>query len=197
MGFLEHYSHTPYFRRTCFHSSHGVDVEKMIFKIDEWLAREVDVPPLPEQRKIAAILSSVDDVIESTQTAIDQLGVVEKAMMAELLTRGIPGRHTRFKHTEIGEVPEEWDVVPLNTVSEVAYGLTVNAQRREAPERRPYLTVANLQDGGFDLRTVKDIGVLPGDTQRFVELIRSPGQVLKPHATFLFSIQDSNDSGVA
>jgi len=118
MEFLRHYSHTPYFQRTCFHSSHGVDVEKMIFKIDEWLAREVDVPPLGEQRKIAAILSSVDDAIEATQAVIDQLGHVKNAMMAELLTRGLRGRHTRFKQTEIGEVPEEWDVVQLGAVCE-------------------------------------------------------------------------------
>lgn len=73
----------------------------------------VPLPPLCEQRKIAAILSSVDDAIESTQAVIDQLGVVKKAMMAELLTRGLPGRHTKFKQTEIGEVPEGWEVARL------------------------------------------------------------------------------------
>ncbi|MFO0755692.1 MAG: restriction endonuclease subunit S [Byssovorax sp.] len=73
---------------------------------------DLEVPPLPEQRKIAAILSSVDDAIEATQAVIDQLGVVKKAMMAELLTRAASGRHTRFKQTDIGEVPEK-DVVPL------------------------------------------------------------------------------------
>ena len=76
----------------------------------------VGLPPLGEQRKIAAILSSVDDAIEATQAVIDQLQVVKKAMMAELLTRGLPGRHTRFKMTEIGEVPEEWEVVELGSV---------------------------------------------------------------------------------
>jgi type I restriction enzyme S subunit len=69
---------------------------------------ELALPPLGEQRKIAAILSSVDDTIEATQAVIDQLQVVKKAMMAELLTRGLPGRHTKFKMTEIGEVPEAW-----------------------------------------------------------------------------------------
>lgn len=76
----------------------------------------VPVPPLAEQKKIAAILSSVDDAIEATQAVIDQLQVVKKAMMAELLARGLPGRHTRFKMTEIGEVPEEWEVVHLGEV---------------------------------------------------------------------------------
>ena len=72
-----------------------------------------NLPPLPEQRKIAAILSSVDDAIEASQAVIDQLQVVKKAMMAELLTKGLPGRHKKFKQTEIGQVPEEWEVAAL------------------------------------------------------------------------------------
>ncbi|MEZ4325184.1 MAG: restriction endonuclease subunit S [Polyangiales bacterium] len=70
----------------------------------------VKLPPLPEQRKIAAILSSIDETIEKTEAVIAQLQVVKKAMMQELLTRGMPGRHTRFKQTEIGEIPEGWKV---------------------------------------------------------------------------------------
>ena len=71
------------------------------------------LPPLAEQRKIAAILSSVDDAIEKTQAAIDQVQVVKRGLMQELLTRGLPGRHTRFKQAEIGEIPETWKVVSL------------------------------------------------------------------------------------
>jgi type I restriction enzyme, S subunit len=89
------------------------------------------LPPIGEQRKIAAILSSVDDAIEATQAVIDQLQVVKKAMMAELLTRGLPGRHTRFKQMEIGEVPEEWDVVRLGEVAHVGNGSTPSRQRED------------------------------------------------------------------
>ncbi len=71
------------------------------------------VPPRSEQRKIAAILLSVDDAIKATHAVIDQLGVVKKAMLAELFTRGVPGRHTRFRSTVLGEVPESWAIVPL------------------------------------------------------------------------------------
>lgn len=85
------------------------------------------LPPLAEQRKIAAILSSVDETIEKTEAVIAQLDVVKKAMLEELLTRGIPGRHSRFKQTEIGEVPNEWSVVTLRDVVDekrpITYGI--------------------------------------------------------------------------
>ena len=83
----------------------------------------VPVPPFAEQRKIAAILSSVDDAIEKTQAVIDQVQVVKRGLMQELLTRGLPGRHTRFKQTEIGEIPVEWDFLPLLELAEAPNGI--------------------------------------------------------------------------
>ncbi len=92
---------------------------------------EIGVPSLPEQRKIAAILSSVDDAIEETQAVIDQVQVVKRGLMQELLTRGLPGRHTRFKQSEIGEVPEEWEVVELASVASVERGKFAHRPRNE------------------------------------------------------------------
>ena len=83
----------------------------------------VAAPPLPAQRKIAAILSSLDDAIEKTQAVIDQVQVVKRGLMQELLTRGLPGRHTRFKQTEIGKIPEEWDFLPLRAMAASDRGL--------------------------------------------------------------------------
>ena len=83
----------------------------------------VPIPPLPEQRKISAILSSVDDAIEKTQAVIDQVQVVKRGLMQELLTRGLPGRHTRFKQTEIGEIPEEWEFLQLVDLAEPDSGI--------------------------------------------------------------------------
>ena len=79
---------------------------------------KVSLPPLPEQRKIAAILSSVDDAIEKTQAVTDQVQVVKRGLLQELLTRGLPGRHTRFKQTEIGEIPADWDVDRVGELSQ-------------------------------------------------------------------------------
>jgi type I restriction enzyme, S subunit len=83
---------------------------------------QVLMPPIGEQRKIAAILSSVDEVIEKTVAVIDHLQIVKEAMMQELLTRGLPGRHARFKKTEIGQIPDEWQVERLETLATVERG---------------------------------------------------------------------------
>lgn len=76
------------------------------------------LPPLSEQRKIAVILSSADDAIEATQAVSNQLGVVKKAMMADLLTRGVPGRHARFRTTTFGDIPETWRTARIGDVTE-------------------------------------------------------------------------------
>lgn len=73
----------------------------------------IPLPTRPEQRKIASILSSVDETIERTEAIVDQVKVIKRGLMAELLTRGIPRSHTRFRPTEIGSVPADWRVRPL------------------------------------------------------------------------------------
>ena len=79
---------------------------------------QFSLPPLPEQRKIAAILSSVDDAIEKAQAVIDQIQVVKRGLLQELLTRGLPGQHKRFKKTVIGEIPEDWVVSPIGDLGQ-------------------------------------------------------------------------------
>lgn len=68
----------------------------------------LQLPPLPEQQKIAAILSSVDGVIEKTRAQIDKLKDLKTGMMQELLTKGIG--HTEFKDSPVGRIPASWDV---------------------------------------------------------------------------------------
>ena len=72
---------------------------------------EFSIPPLPEQKKIASILTSVDEVIENTQKQIDKLQDLKKATMNELLTKGIG--HTEFKDSELGRIPKSWKEVSL------------------------------------------------------------------------------------
>ena len=114
--------------------------------------------PLPEQRKIAAILSSVDDAIEKTQAVIDQVQVVKRGLMQELLTRGLPGRHTRFKQTEIGEIPEEWDLRPAATVCErIVVGIVIKPAQYYTASGVPCLRSLNVTADQINYRSMKYI----------------------------------------
>jgi type I restriction enzyme S subunit len=71
----------------------------------------IALPSFLEQQKIASILSTVDDAIQKTDEIIAKTQQLKKGLMQQLLTKGI--EHTKFKQTEIGEIPEEWEVVKL------------------------------------------------------------------------------------
>jgi type I restriction enzyme S subunit len=76
---------------------------------------EFPAPPLPEQKEIAAILTSVDEVIEKTRAQIDKLKDLKAGMMQELLTKGIG--HTEFKGSPMGRIPASWEVADLISLS--------------------------------------------------------------------------------
>ncbi len=132
----------------------------------------IPLPPLPEQHKIAAILSSVDDAIEKTQAVIDQVQVVKRGLMEELLTRGLPDRHTRFKQTEIGEIPEEWRTSSIGEIASCDYGTSDSLQGNDSGI--PILRMGNLREGRVSLDDVKYLAVerIPK------ELLLSSGEVL-------------------
>ncbi len=123
------------------------------------------LPPFAEQCKIAAILASVDDVIEKTQAVIDQVQVVKRGLMQELLTRGLPGRHTRFKQTDIGKIPEKWRVVRIGQAGIVEAG----RQRSPSAQGRPrsYLRVANVYDGYIDTNSLLSMQFTEAEYRRY------------------------------
>ena len=102
---------------------------------------EIALPPLPEQKKIASILSSVDDAIQATQAIIDQTHRVKQGLLLQLFTRGIG--HTRFKQTEIGEIPEEWKIHSLEELCTFSNGHGFKAAEW-SNEGFPIIRIQNL-----------------------------------------------------
>jgi len=84
--FLAYLAETTYFQQTCFHSSIGVHVEKMIFKLDRWLTWPFNIPPIDVQRRIVAQLDLATDQIRSVENQLEFLKQEKRALMADLLT---------------------------------------------------------------------------------------------------------------
>lgn len=99
------------------------------------------LPPLPEQQKIASILSTVDEKIENINVQISQTQELKKGLMQQLLTKGLG--HAKFKTSELGEIPESWGIRTLDKVcSKITDG--------------EHLSPTFLQEG-FPILSAKDI----------------------------------------
>jgi len=78
------------------------------------------LPPLEEQKKIAEILSTVDQKIAFVDNRIEETGLLKKGLMQKLLTEGIG--HDSFKDSEIGRIPVEWEVKKLSDICQINMG---------------------------------------------------------------------------
>jgi len=76
---------------------------------------EFDLPPIKEQQKIAEVLETLDEDISKTQEMIEATEKLKRGLMQQLFTRGIG--HTKFKKTELGEIPDEWETKDLKEIS--------------------------------------------------------------------------------
>jgi type I restriction enzyme S subunit len=109
---------------------------------------EFALPRLEEQRRYFNALFQTENLLESLSTLADAIGIMADSLIEQVLSPLISNRQ-----------------FPLAEHSDVCYGLTVNETRRNAPNRIPYLRVANVQRSQLDLTEVKDIGFINGDEE--------------------------------
>jgi type I restriction enzyme S subunit len=101
LGYLKHLSNSVYFQQTCFHSCIGVHIEKMIFKVEEWLEREFDLPTTEKQHEIAGSVDAVDRKIALLRDKRDALARFRAGIMDRIFRREI-----RFRKDDGSEFPE-------------------------------------------------------------------------------------------
>ncbi|HBV3540526.1 TPA: restriction endonuclease subunit S [Klebsiella pneumoniae] len=119
LPYMEFLSESLYFQQTCFHSSIGVHIEKMIFKLDSWFKWPFNIPPLSEQKRIVKILSTWDEAISVTEKLLTNSQQQKKALMQQLLTgnkRLLDENGVRFSG--------EWKVTKLIQMGKVVSGGT-------------------------------------------------------------------------
>ena len=93
---------------------------------------EFSLPPLPEQRVIAAVLDSIDEAIERAEEVIAATERLRDALLHELLTRGVPGHHTAWHDIPgLGPIPACWEAVRLGDVGRWLSGGTPSKARAD------------------------------------------------------------------
>lgn len=79
-GFMRHLPESIYFQQTCFHSSIGVHVEKLVFNLESWLKWQIALPDSAEQRRISAVLDAWDEGINTLSGLAPMKRIAEQAL---------------------------------------------------------------------------------------------------------------------
>jgi type I restriction enzyme S subunit len=129
---------------------------------------EINVPPLPVQRRIAGILSAYDELIENSQRRIRLLEDMARALYREWFV------HFRFPGHEsvprlpsaLGDIPQGWEVKKLGEVANVNRA-QINA--RTAPEELHYIDISSVSPGRIESSTTYAFADAPGRARRIVQ----------------------------
>ncbi len=97
--------------------------------IDKLLTFKVFLPPLPTQRKIAAVLSAYDDLIENNTRRIKILEEMAQTIYKEWFVKiRFPGHEkAKMVDSELRKIPEGWGVKRLSALVVPQYGYTESA----------------------------------------------------------------------
>ena len=123
--------------------SQGIVDDRLRLYPDAFAQVPIELPPIDEQRRIADVLRSVDEAIAATQSALRSLAIVRQLALDASIQRVLDNPAT--------------EVRPLSETAEVRTGLAKNKNRTGLRVRVPYLRVANVQDGWFNLSDMQQI----------------------------------------
>ncbi len=138
------------------------------------------LPPRAEQRKIAAILTAVDDKLDVIARQIEATQTLKQGLMQTLFSRGVGNRssdgtwapHTHLHHIAGRELPRAWGEATLGAyIAELRSGVSVNAEDRgRRPGEVGVLKVSSVQGGRFLPSNHKT--VVPMEVDRVAEPVQ-------------------------
>ena len=107
--------------------------------------QKIPHPEFDEQKKISIVLSTGQRAIEQQERLIELTTELKKALMYKLFTEGLRG--VPQKQTEIGPVPESWQVVPLEEVLIHKIVDGVHKTPNYIESGIPFITAKDIIDG--------------------------------------------------
>lgn len=165
LNYLRYLVHSIYLQQTFFHSSVGVHVEKMIFRLEDWFKWPIHLPPVAEQEKLGRGLMDADakiTLLSDKKTALEDYkrGLMQQLFSRELrFTRDDGSAFPDWEERELRKaatinpesegLPCEFEYIDLECVNSGVIGFTQRLSRAEAPSRAQ--RVLRKQDVLFQL----------------------------------------------
>jgi type I restriction enzyme S subunit len=122
---------------------------------------QIPLPPLPEQKKISYVLSTIQEAKAKTDNSISALRELKKSLMKHLYTYGPvsaeDAEKVKLKETEIGEIPKEWRLEELKElITQAQYGLSLRASPKG---QYPIIGMNHLLNGRVILSDLKYVNL--------------------------------------
>ncbi len=111
---------------------------------------EVSIHPINTQRKIAAILSAYDDLIENNLRRIKILEEMAQNLYTEWFVKfRFPGHEkVNMVDSPLGRIPEGWEITKLFDAAEVTYGFPFNSRLfTQEPIGKPVIRIRDILNG--------------------------------------------------
>lgn len=129
-------------------------------------ALDVPHPGIDEQRNVVRALARVRKAMKVHDRSLASTQELKRASMQTLFTRGLRGEAQ--KETEIGPVPESWEVVSFGSIRErLQYGTSTRCTYE--PDGLPVLRIPNIAPGRVDASDLK-FAKLPDEEARRYKL---------------------------
>ena len=167
--FLVYLLHTQRFRSYAISTTSGTNLPRT-----RWTSLKdfkLALPPLPEQRRIAHVLNTIQRAIAAQDAVIAAARELKRSLMQRLFTYGPDPEPAPTKETEIGEIPEHWEVARLGEVATVKGGkrLPKGHSFSEHPTPFPYIRVTDFANWSVDLTGLKHL--TPEDREKIERYI--------------------------
>jgi len=133
-------------------------------------AKSIFFPPLPEQRAIAAVLSSLDDKIELLREQNKTLEATAQAIFKEWFVKfnfpnseGKPYKASGGKmiDSELGDIPDGWRAGKIKDLIDILSGFAFSSSDFSQDGKYKLVTIKNVQDRYFDSETKDKLTELP------------------------------------
>ena len=116
---------------------------------------EVPQPNINEQLAIVTALSRIREAIKIQDQSLALAQDLKRAAMQTLFTRGL--KDEPKKETEIGPMPESWELASIGNVFEIEQGLSLKGNLANDGQGMPFLRTSNVYWGRIELQTVSQM----------------------------------------
>lgn len=146
--------------------------------------------PLPEQRKIAGVLGLVQRAMEQQERLIEKTAELKKTLLHQLFTQGTRGEPQ--KQTDLGPIPESWEVVKLGSLVNFQTG-KLNSNAATPGGKFPFFTCSQetfwIDHFAFDTEALLLSG---NNAQGIYSVKRFKGKFNAYQRTYVITLKDQS-----